>query len=81
MMVSSISLEQAARRKPFPENMAQVPHAMGGFRSGINCAFKRMIVKLLEVYHIRMGINRAWQFINSISIKSLFGGPKQQETI
>ena len=40
--------------------------------------FKNTWIKLLEVYDDKIGINWTWQSIDSISIKSPLGGPRQE---
>jgi transposase len=40
--------------------------------------FNKMWIKLLKVYDKEVGINWTWQSIDSISIKSPLGGPRQE---
>jgi transposase len=40
--------------------------------------FKNAWIKLLEVYDAKISINWTWQSIDSISIKSPLGGPRQE---
>ena len=40
--------------------------------------FNKMWIKLLKVYDKEVGINWAWQSLDSISIKSPLGGPRQE---
>ena len=40
--------------------------------------FKKTWIKLLKIYDIKIGINWTWQSIDSISIKSPLGGPRQE---
>ena len=40
--------------------------------------FKNTWIKLLEVYDDKIGINLTWQSIDSTSIKSPLGGPRQE---
>jgi transposase len=39
---------------------------------------KNTWIKLLKIYDIKIGINWTWQSIDSISIKSPLGGPRQE---
>jgi transposase len=40
--------------------------------------FKKTWIKLLKIYDRKIGIKRTWQSIDSISIKSPLGGPRQE---
>ena len=40
--------------------------------------FKKTWIKLLKIYDKKIGINLTWQSIDSISIKSPLGGPRQE---
>jgi transposase len=40
--------------------------------------FNKMWIKLLKMYDKEVGINWTWQSIDSISIKSPLGGPRQE---
>lgn len=40
--------------------------------------FKNTWIKLLETYDDKIGINWTWQSIDSISVKSPLGGPRQE---
>jgi transposase len=40
--------------------------------------FKKMWIRLLKIYDKEMGINWTWQSLDSISIKSPLGGPRQE---
>jgi transposase len=40
--------------------------------------FKKAWIKLLKIYDKEIGINWTWQSLDSISIKSPLGGPKQE---
>ena len=40
--------------------------------------FKNAWIKLLESYDAKIGINWTWQSLDSISIKSPLGGPRQE---
>jgi transposase len=40
--------------------------------------FKKIWLKLLKIYDKEIGINWNWQSIDSISVKSPLGGPKQE---
>ena len=59
--------------------MDQVLSVIGDFRSGINWMYSiKTWIKLLKVYDKEVGINWTWQSIDSISIKSPLGGPRQE---
>ncbi len=69
------SLELGASGRCYPKSMDRVPHAIEGFRNGINWMFsKRHGFRLLKIYDRIIGINWTWQSIDSISIKSPLGG-------
>jgi len=40
--------------------------------------FKRTWIKLLKIYDEKIGINLTWQSLDSISVKSPLGGPRQE---
>jgi transposase len=40
--------------------------------------FKKMWIRLLKIYDKEIGINWTWQSLDSISIKSPLGGPRQE---
>lgn len=40
--------------------------------------FKKIWIKLLKIYDKKIGINWTWQSIDSISVKSPLGGPRQE---
>jgi hypothetical protein len=56
-------------------------HVIGDFRNGwiVSDVFRKLWIRLLEVYDDLRGIGWNWQSLDSVSVKAPLGGPDRSK--